>query len=389
MKIGYFTFANIRIAETFIYDLIQGLQKKTELTWFSGQRAIDEEITDSQVATGFSPYEARVPHWLFKIGQLKGGTGYKWRMKTRLYLAKKALEKLPEEGFPDVAYTEFLTTAIWLREFFEEKKIPYVVHVHAYDITSELNDPEYRKEIKRVFRSAAAIVAPSDYIRKLLVLEGCPEEKVRVIRLGIDTASIKPISWKEKVKGNPSIVFLGRLAEKKDPIALIHAFELVKRKIPDAKLTIIGQGNLKAEIEKRVALLGLEESVTLTGALPREKSFPIMNRHWIYAQHSITTRNGDKEGAPVSISEASAHGLPVVSTIHSGIPEQVIDGKTGYLVQECDYVRMAERIIELMENPGLCEVLGKAGRQHVKKINEPQKRIDAIYDLLEKAVLNM
>lgn len=386
MKIGYFTFANIRIAETFIYDLIQGLEKKSDLTWFSGQKSIDEQVAKNQIAAGFSPYESKVPNWLFKLGQLKGEIGYRWRMQSRMLLAKKMLKDLDENRLPDVGYMEFLTTAIWLRPFFEEKGIPYVVHVHAYDITSELNDPEYRKEIQKVFQSASSIIAPSEYIKKLLVLEGCPAEKVHVIRLGIDTASIVPLSWEERIKQEPSMVFLGRLVEKKDPVALLYAFELVKQKVPDAKLTIIGQGNLQSEIEMLIEKMGLKECVTLTGALPREKSFPIMNQHWIYVQHSITTRDGDKEGAPVSISEASAHELPVVSTIHSGIPEQIIDGKTGYLVQECDYVHMAERIIELMENPVLCEEMGKMGREHIKKINEPQRRIDAVYNLLSNAL---
>ncbi|MEA3492542.1 MAG: glycosyltransferase family 4 protein [Campylobacterota bacterium] len=385
MNVGYFTFANIRIAETFIYDLIQGLEKKSDLTWFSGQKSIDEKVAKHQVSAGFSPYESRFPNWVFKIGQLKGGTGYRWRMKLRLALAKKALADFPEDRLPDVGYTEFLTTAILLREFFEEKGIPYVVHVHAYDITSELNDPEYKKEIQKVFCSASSIIAPSEYIKKLLILEGCPSEKVHVVRLGIDTDSIIPMSWEERLINVPSIVFLGRLVEKKSPIALIYAFEIVKKKIPDAKLTIIGQGNLQQEIEECIHSLGLEDSVTLTGALSRDESFPIMNQHWIYVQHSITTLNGDREGAPVSISEASAHALPVVSTIHSGIPEQVIDGKTGFLVQECDYEEMGERIIDLIENPELTEKMGKAGREHIKELNDPQKRIDAVYDLLEKA----
>jgi len=385
MKIGYYTFANIRIAETFIYDLIIGLEKKSDLTWFSGQKKIDEIITQNQIAVKFSPYESKIIQWIYKIGQLKGNWGYSWRMKLQLQYAKKHLDKLEEDQLPDVGYTEFLTTAILLREFFEEKNIPYIVHVHAYDITSELNDPAYRKEIHKVFASASAIIAPSDYIHKLLILEGCPAKKIYTVRLGIDTENIVPNSWEERLKEDPSIVFLGRLVEKKDPISLMYAFHLVKQKIPNAKLTIIGQGNLRKEIENLIEKFGLEESVILKGALPREKSFPIMNQHWIYAQHSITTRTGDKEGAPVSISEASAHELPIVSTIHSGIPEQVLDGETGFLVQECDYEAMAERMIELLENPTLMKTMGKAGREHIKKINNPQRRIDEIYALLEEA----
>ena len=382
MKIGYYTFANIRIAETFISDLIHGLEKKTDLVWYSGQKSISEQIANKQIAAAFSPYEAPLPNWLFKIGQIKGNNGYHWRMKLRLLLAKKKLDNLRQ--LPDVAYVEFLTTAIMTREFFEEKNIPYIVHVHGYDITSELNDPAYRKEIKKVFLSVKYIIAASYFIKRLLVLEGCPAEKIEVIRLGVDVDSISPLSWVERKKNRPSIVFLGRLTEKKNPIALLYAFDIVKKQIPEATLTIIGQGYMQKEIESRIETLSLKDSVVMLGALPREKSFSIMNKHWIYAQHSVTSVHGDKEGYAISPAEAAAHELPVVSTIHNGIPEHVINGKTGFLVPEFDYEKMAERMIELLRNPGLCEQMGKAGRENIKVLNDPRKRIDKIYSLLKK-----
>lgn len=386
MKVGYFTFANIRIAETFIFDLIQGLALKSDITWFSGQKRLDENITASQYAIGFSPYENRWPALLFKIGQLKGDRGYRWRMSSRLHHANKVLNSIPDRLLPDVAYVEFLTTAVLVSDFFQSKNIPYIVHAHAYDITSELNDPYYRQKIKQVFKVVRSIIAPSDYIRKLLILEGCDPAKIEVVRLGIDASRIVPIPWREKRKDPPSLIFLGRLVDKKNPIALIHAFRLVKKEIPEVRLTIIGQGNLENEMRRLIKKFDLEESVTMTGALPRKKSFPIMNRHWIYVQHSVTTLSGDKEGAPVSISEAAAHALPVVSTLHSGIPEQVIDGETGYLVQEGDFETMAERIIKLIRDQELCEIMGKAGRRHILRINNPQKRVDKIFDLLIKKV---
>ena len=109
-----------------------------------------------------------------------------------------------------------------------------------------------------------------------------------------------------------------------------------------------------------------------------------MNKHWIYAQHSVTAISGDKEGYAISPAEAAAHELPVVSTIHNGIPEHVIDGETGFLVPEFDYESMAERIIQLIQNPMLAKKMGRAGRNNILALNNPQKRIDKIYNLLEK-----
>ena len=122
----------------------------------------------------------------------------------------------------------------------------------------------------------------------------------------------------------------------------------------------------------------------MRGVLNREESFPIMNKHWVYAQHSVTGPNGDTEGFAISLAEAALHGLPVVSTVHNGITENVLDGVTGFLVPEHDYEAMAEKIIYLIQNPDKAEYMGKAGKQHIMKICEPGRRIELIKDLLEK-----
>ena len=387
MKIGYFTHSNIAISETFMYDLIKGLEGKSELTWYSGELFIKHKIVEQQIATGYSPNLSRLPSYAFKIGQLKGNLGYKLKMKISLFLSNNKLKKIKKNDLPDIAYVEYLTSAIWLRSFFEKNDIPYVVHVHGYDISSELRDPQYKIELKKVFSSVTFLIAASNYIKRLLIIEGCPGEKIVVIRLGIATDLIFPLSWEKRLMDNPSVIFLGRLTQKKNPIALVHAFDIVRKKIPNVKFTIIGDGPLYKEVENRINLLGLDEFVSLLGALPREESFPIMNRHWIYAQHSVTAISGDKEGYAISPAEAAAHELPVVSTLHNGIPEHVIEGKTGFLVPEFDYVSMAERIIDLIENPALAEKMGKAGRKNIQFLNDPKIRIDEIYNLLLKSFL--
>jgi len=306
------------------------------------------------------------------------------KMATRLYLSSIALKKVDKDSIPDVAYVDYLTSAILLRRFFEENNIPYIVHVHGYDISSELKDPEYKKELKKLFISMKYIIAASHYIKRLLIIEGCPREKIVICRYGIDTKSIRPLPWKDRLSRIPSVIFLGRLTEKKNPIALIHAFDLVRKKIPDVKFTIIGDGPLLQDVKARISSLKLEKNITLMGALPRDKAFPIMNNHWIYAQHSVTAISGDKEGYAISPAEAAAHELAVVSTLHNGIPEHVKEGITGFLVPEFDYESMAQRIIQLIENPTLAEEMGKAGRENIITLNDPDKRIDCIFGLLRE-----
>lgn len=386
LRVAYLTHTNISISETFVYDLVQGLnnEKDIDLTFISGHTNQRDDIKNLKtIFTGFANRHDRVRYGAYKVGQLIGGKGYTYKNRINKIIAERQLKIFKKVDY-DVALVDFATAGVLVRRLLKREVIPFIVHVHGYDITSTTADPEYKKELKKLFKDAEYFVTPSEHMRRLLVLLGCEESKIRVIYRGILINQINPEPWSEKVSNDPGIVFLGRLSSKKHPIALLHAFRLVKNEIPKAYLTIIGDGELSREVKDRINTLSLSDSVNLTGALPREKAFQILRKHWIYAQHSVTSLSGDQEGFPFSLAEAAAHKLPVVSTIHNGIPENVIDGETGYLVPEHNYEMMAEKMIHLIKNPGLAEEMGKAGCERIKKLCKPEERIKAIKELLIK-----
>jgi colanic acid/amylovoran biosynthesis glycosyltransferase len=109
----------------------------------------------------------------------------------------------------------------------------------------------------------------------------------------------------------------------------------------------------------------------------------------IFLHPSVTGQDGDNEGgAPVCIIEASAVGLPVVSTLHADIPEVVIDEQTGFLVPERNSMLLAERIIRLIENPQLRMDFGKCGRTHIFKnynLNTQLRNLENIYSEIDSA----
>ena len=96
---------------------------------------------------------------------------------------------------------------------------------------------------------------------------------------------------------------------------------------------------------------------------------------------SITASNGDQEGIPVVLMEAQATGLPIISTYHTGIPEVVIDGKSGFLVHEKDVDALAEKLEYLIKHPEIWPEMGRYGRKHVeekydiKKLNQQLVKI--------------
>ena len=153
----------------------------------------------------------------------------------------------------------------------------------------------------------------------------------------------------------------------------------------DAQLTIIGDGPLYKKVKGLIETLGLSDSVSLMGAMAHQPAMEMLSKHWLYAQHSVTANNGDQEGFAISPAEAAAYELPVVSTFHNGIPEHVIDGVTGYLVREFDFESMAEKIIQLLQNPDLSLKMGQNGRKNILGLNDPEKRIESILGILQLA----
>jgi glycosyltransferase involved in cell wall biosynthesis len=103
-------------------------------------------------------------------------------------------------------------------------------------------------------------------------------------------------------------------------------------------------------------------------------------------QHSVTAKDGDEEGLPVAIIEAAASGLPIVATNHSGIPEIVIDGVNGFLVEEHDFESMGKKIADLAEQPELWVQMGLRGRAHVEGNMNMRKQAISWIDLFKRIV---
>ena len=101
-----------------------------------------------------------------------------------------------------------------------------------------------------------------------------------------------------------------------------------------------------------------------------------------FVQHSVEAPSGDAEGTPVAVLEAGASGLPVVATRHAGIPDVVIEGKTGLLVEEHDVAGMADAMLRLIDDPPLAANLGAAARDHVRAHFSMERSIDRLWRII-------
>ncbi len=104
-----------------------------------------------------------------------------------------------------------------------------------------------------------------------------------------------------------------------------------------------------------------------------------------FIQHSVAGGDGDMEGTPVAILEAAASGLPVIATRHAGIPEAVLDGQSGWLVDEHDADAFAERMLAICQNPELAVRAGSVGRDHMRTHYRLEDRIGQLADILRQA----
>lgn len=385
MRIAYLVSDLGLISETFISDLVEGLAETQTVTVLCNNLAgkpRTKHCTVKQV--GFLSLTSIFDRFQYRINAMLSQRGADRNYQIRLNHAHRTLVAALKQHQPDVAYIDYGSVAVLARAALKTLKIPFVVHFHGADITSALNDDRYRKELAHLLKDASALVVASHHIKRLLVLEGAPTNKIHMVRYGVNLEEITPLSWDERKQHPPGVVFLGRFTPKKHPIALVEAFSLVKQQVPDARLSMIGDGPEMSRVLQRIQHLNLQDSVKLYGSLPRSEALPIVNSHWVFAQHSVTAPSGDQEGFGISLAEAAALGLPVVSTLHNGIPEQVIHGKTGFLVREFDYETMSNYMVKLLLSVDLATEIGKSGYSHIHSLCIPNQRIKEIEKILLK-----
>jgi len=183
--------------------------------------------------------------------------------------------------------------------------------------------------------------------------------------MGVDVNRFKPVdnATYEKIK----MLTVARLTEKKGHCFALKAIKEAIGAIPQLEYHIAGSGPLLTEIQRLTRELGLENHVIFHGEVNGSEVLNLYHRSHMFLLPSVTSSKGDMEGIPVALMEAMACGLPVIASMHSGIPELVINGQTGYTSPEKEPVVIAERVICLAKNIELGRKLGNQAREHVKR----------------------
>jgi len=240
---------------------------------------------------------------------------------------------------------------------------PLATTFHGVDVSAVLrSDPRHYRHL---FRRGELFLPISERWRQGLAEAGCPPARIAVHRMGVDLERF-PFRSGARLAGPLRLLGIGRLVEKKGfDDALTAVAGLLARGI-DAHYDIVGDGPLRRALTDRVAELGIGRHVTFHGWLEQDSVRRLMTAGDVLLAPSVTDRSGDQEGIPVTLMEAMAIGLPVVSTWHSGIPELVQDGESGILVPERAPLALEEALLELARRPELRRRLSERARRRVE-----------------------
>lgn len=313
------------------------------------------------------------------------------KMRAMAWLADRShVERLRSEN-ASLVHAHFGHGAVAIYPVAQALGLPMVVTLHGQDISIAKERWErgeqgvvnrfYPRRLVEMGREGVRFVAVSEAIREMAVAFGLPRESVRVKYIGVDTSKFggggrRPIAERE-----PRVLFVGRLVEKKGGEYLIRAFTQVRREVPSAELTVIGDGPMRASLEALARSLGTP--VRFTGALDSERVRQEMSQARVFCAPSIRAANGDSEGLGIVILEAEAMGLPVVTSADGGATEGIVDGVTGFAFVQKDHEQLGRRLVQLLVDNDLAASMSAQARAFVLErfdIGRCTRELEAYFD---------
>lgn len=279
-----------------------------------------------------------------------------------------------------VILVEYGTHAKWLLPYVKDTNIPMVVHFHGYDASSHkiIHQPGFYDD---VFQYASKVIAVSRKMEETLLDLGCPPEKLiyNVYGPHPEFLDVKPHFQKKQ------LISIGRFTNKKAPYYTLLAFKETVAKHPDAKLIMAGDGELRSMCKNIAKYYGIGSNIEFPGVITPEQYRLYLSEAMAFVQHSITAENGDMEGTPLAVLEASAAGVPVISTFHAGIPDVIIHQETGLLCSEHDVETMAKHMDLILCNSSYAQELGSAGKKNITENFSLDRHIDQLQEILKSS----
>ncbi|WP_435310927.1 glycosyltransferase [Primorskyibacter sedentarius] len=260
--------------------------------------------------------------------------------------ARRAVKHFLREQAPDVILAEFGPQGVLIAPIANALGIPVCCYFRGSDASSRIRHSHVQRAYQRMMPRLAGVFSVSQFLLDNLASRNIRHPNSTVIPSGVDVRRFVP-SQKVPLR----CLGVGRFVEKKAPLLTIRSFVEATRDFEEARLTMIGDGELLEDARALMRQLGVKDKVSLPGALPHDEVRQHLQQSEFYLQHSVTARNGNTEGLPTAIQEAMSAGCITVSTRHAGIGEAIEEGRTGFLVDEWDETGFTRAIRTAMELP--------------------------------------
>lgn len=393
MKVAMRLQAFPRLSETFILNQISFLlEKNVEVHLFVNQinYSVDLPIFfKKNLFIHIDPSQNKISHLarrtFRKLQHLKNFIALNRRSQK---LNGRLLEtKIPDEEF-DVFHCQY---AVFLPDVIEASKLnkykfkKLITNGRGYDVTSEfLKQPQ---KYEQLFDKLDLFLPVSQSLAKNYIDYGYDPKKICVLHSGVNLSSLPYHTYSPVKSGVRQAISVGRLVEKKGHLNTIKAVELLIEKGLKLKLTILGEGPLKQELQEYIDSKKLNDYISLPGPKPHREVLSLISKSDVFILSSVTGKDGNQEGIPNVLKESMALGIPFVSTDHGGNKELVPSSYERFLSPENDFKKMSENIEQLfsLESQVLIELL-KENRKMIEKefdINLLTEKLFNIYSGLK------
>jgi len=264
--------------------------------------------------------------------------------------------------------------------FYRCMGIPYIVATHGMDVTMPFaHDGSRRKQwlIRHILMHASAVTTVSQYTREKLITLGVPENRIvlvypcandDVVGVPVDQTQRDTLDERYHLQGKRVVLSVGRLIERKGFDVGIMAMAIVQKDHPDVAYVIVGDGGYRDRLRALVERLQLQDCVQIIGSVTNEELAVWYSRSTCMLMPSRELENHDVEGFGITFVEANAFGKPTIGGNSGGIPDAVIDGETGFLVNPTDVPMLTRALTTVLDNTAVAQRLGESGKKRTQEI---------------------
>ena len=360
--VGHFRYTFFRPTETFIYNYLTAFE-----------RTLPVCITFKQANQNTFPF-AGVIVTLYKVWHRAA-----YRLLHRFFPNLVALTYDRPQTFRAlheyrvaVLHAHFGYTGYQVLPIKRKTGLPLIVTFYGQDISAYARMDKWQRAYAELFAEGDLFLVEGKHMQEKLVALGCPVEKTAVQRIAIHVDKYPFRLRQPKSKDEPvRLLFCGTFREKKGILYALEAAARAQRVYPGLQFYIIGDGELWPAVEQLIAEQQMQAYTHLLGFQSHSEMIAEMAKADLFIHPSVTAVDGDSEGgAPTTILEAQACGLPVLSTTHADIPNIVVPGESALLSRERDVDSLTANLLTILQQQERWPSFSRNGRSFVEQYHD-------------------